>query len=287
MNRHQLSARNFVGRRHDDSHGHSPLPPTKVKTIFISDVHLGTRDCKAKQLNSFLSQYRCEQLYLVGDIFDGWKMKKGVYWTADFNKIIRKVLKLSKKGTDITYITGNHDEFLRRYANQHFDNIRLCNRAIHQTLDGQHFLVLHGDQFEGIARCSPLLKIIGDVGYGAIMRINRWYNHFRSRFGYGYWSFSHFLKQRIQRAQDYILDYEKAAVYLAKKQGFDGVICGHIHLASAKKIDGIQYFNTGDWVESCTAVIEQYDGEFKLIHYGVKKIENKQLPKSTVEAKHI
>lgn len=254
-------------RRHGQDQGHTSTVKRHCKTIFISDIHLGTKDCKAKLLNTFLKHYSCENLYLVGDIVDGWKMKKNVYWHRDFNRVIRRILKLSKQGVNITYVTGNHDEFLRKYANHQFDNIRLCNRACYQSVSGKRILVIHGDQFEGVARCGKFLKIVGDVGYGFLMAINRRFNRMRSYLGYGYWSCAQFLKEHLQRAQVYIADYENAVAYGAKKQGFDGVICGHIHHATTKTLLGIEYYNTGDWVESCSAIIEHHDGQFELIFW--------------------
>lgn len=237
------------------------------RAIFISDIHLGTKDCKAAQLNSFLKHYSCEQLYLVGDIFDGWRMKSGIYWHKSFNRVIHRVLKLAKKGIPIYYITGNHDEFLRKYANSRFDNIYLCNRKIHVTRTGKRILVIHGDQYESVTRCTKLLKYIGDRGYDWLMSINRGCNYMRARYGYGYWSFAAFLRQHLKRARQYIEDYERAVAHGAKRSGFDGVICGHIHEAADKQIEDIRYLNTGDWVESCTAVVEDFNGEFHLIRW--------------------
>ncbi len=241
--------------------------PIRYRAMFISDVHLGSKDCKAVELNAFLKQYRCDRLYLVGDIFDGWKMRAGIFWTADFNRVLRRLLKLAKHGVQITYITGNHDEFLRKYANNSFDNIDLCNRAVHVTADNRRLLVIHGDQFEGVARCSRLLRHIGDHGYAFLMLLNRWYNRLRVKYGYGYWSFAGFLKRHINRAQQYINDYEHAVAYGAQKQGFDGVVCGHIHHAASRKILGIDYFNTGDWVESCTAIVEDDNGQLQVKYW--------------------
>ncbi len=237
------------------------------RSIFISDVHLGTKDCKAKQLSEFLKTIQCEQLYLVGDIFDGWRMKSGVYWHKSFNRVIRQILKRSKSGTPVFYITGNHDEFLRKYANMQFDNIHVLNRATHISANKKRYLVIHGDQFEGVTRCSKLLKYIGDVGYEFLMMLNRLFNKARARWGLGYWSFAAFLKTHINRAKTYIQDYEIAVSTGAKKQGFDGVICGHIHQAAKKTIHDIEYLNTGDWVESCTAIAEDFEGRFHLIHW--------------------
>lgn len=241
--------------------------PNKFRSVFISDVHLGAKDCKADKLNTFLKHHSCDSLYLVGDIFDGWKMKSGIFWTPGYNRLIRRILKLSKRGVPVYYITGNHDEFLRRYANTHFDNIHLVNKAVHTTVDDRQFLVIHGDQFEGVTHCGIFLKMVGDYGYNFLMALNRLFNRFRQRYGYGYWSFSGFLKKHISRAQTYIADYEKAVAYGAKKQGYDGVVCGHIHHAAKKIIHDVHYFNTGDWVESCTAIVETHDGEMNLVEW--------------------
>lgn len=254
------------------------------RTIFISDVHLGTKDCKARHLAEFLKFNKCDQLYLVGDIFDGWRMKSGVYWHKSFNRVIRLILKLSKTGTPVYYITGNHDEFLRKYANSDFDNIKLLNRATHVSAKGKKYLVIHGDQFESVTRCSVLLKYIGDIGYEFLMVINRGFNTVRSRWGYGYWSFAAFLKTHVKRAKEYIHDYEVAVAKGANKQGYDGVICGHIHQAQQREIEGVEYLNTGDWVESCTAVVEDFEGNFKLVHWlqspkHIERTERKKLKK--------
>ncbi len=245
----------------------NPSAKAHHRSIFISDVHLGKKDCKAAELVSFLKYNQCERLYLVGDIFDGWRMNSGVYWNKHFNRVIRYILKLSKMGIPVYYITGNHDEFLRRFANNDFDNIHLVNRATHTSATGKRYLVIHGDQFEGVTHCSAILKYIGDVGYEFLMMVNRVFNRIRSKAGYGFWSFAAFLKNHVNRAKRYIHDYEQAVAKGAKKQGFDGVICGHIHHAAAKSIHGLDYFNTGDWVESCTALVENHQGEFSLIYW--------------------
>ena len=250
------------------------------RTLWISDVHLGTKDCKAAQLDDFLKHHSCEQLYLVGDIIDGWRMKNGIYWEKGFTKVIRRVLKLSKKGTPVHYITGNHDEFLRRYANHHMDNIRLLNRATHTTAKGERLLVIHGDQFDGVTTCHKLLKHAGDKGYDLLMFLNRRYNWLRERSGYGYWSLASFLKSRIKKAQEYIEEYEKACAYACKKQGFDGIVCGHIHHAAIKRINGVEYFNTGDWVESCTALAEDFEGNIQILHW--PKVSRKEKPTTKI-----
>ncbi len=194
-------------------------------------------------------------------------MRSGIHWHKSFNRIISRVLKLSKNDVPVFYITGNHDEFLRKFANSRFENIKLLNRMDHTTADGRRLLVIHGDQFESVTHCSRLLKHIGDRGYDMLMFINRLINRFRTRVGFGYWSFSGYLKDHIQRAQSYIRDYECAVAHGARRQQYDGVICGHIHQAAIKKIEGVDYYNTGDWVESCTAIVEHHDGRMELIHW--------------------
>lgn len=240
---------------------------TRNRAIFISDVHLGTKDCKARQLNEFLKTHHCDQLYIVGDFIDGWRMAKKVHWKKSYNRIIRRILKLSKRGVDIYYITGNHDEFLRKFANNRFDNIRLINKMVHQTADDKRLVVMHGDQFDGVTRAHNLLKWVGDWGYDLLMFLNRQFNRARAKYGYGYWSFAGFLKTHIKRAQTYIADYEDAASHYAAKHHYDGIICGHIHHAAMKTINDVSYYNTGDWVESCTALIEDFDGQFRLMDW--------------------
>lgn len=240
---------------------------THNRTIFISDVHLGTKDCKAAQLNEFLKTHHCEKLYIVGDFIDGWRMAKKVHWKKSYNRIIRRILKLSKRGVDIYYITGNHDEFLRKFANNRFDNIHLINKVVHETADDKKLIVMHGDQFDGVTRAHRLLKWVGDWGYDLLMFLNRQFNRARAKYGYGYWSFAGFLKKHIKRAQTYIADYEDAASHFASKHNYDGIVCGHIHHAAIKEINDVLYYNTGDWVESCTALIEDFEGKFTLMDW--------------------
>ncbi|WP_317931610.1 UDP-2,3-diacylglucosamine diphosphatase [Halioxenophilus sp. WMMB6] len=252
------------------------------RAIFISDVHLGTKDCQASQLNEFLKANHCQSLYIVGDFIDGWRMRKKVHWRKSYTRIIRRILKLSKRGVNIYYITGNHDEFLRKFANNRFDNIHLINKKVHTTADDKKLLVMHGDQFDGVTRAHTVLKWIGDWGYDLLMFLNRHFNRLRARYGYGYWSFAGFLKSHIKRAQTYINDFEDAASHYAQKQGFDGIICGHIHHASIKELNDISYYNTGDWVESCTALIEDMNGKFSIMDW-----KNHKLPQVTHEQEEL
>ena len=267
-----------------DNRSETTEKPSKkhFRTLWISDVHLGTKDCKADQLNQFLKVHHCDRLYLVGDIIDGWKMRSGIYWHKEFTKVIRRILKMAKSGIPVYYITGNHDEFLRKMANNHLDNIYLKNRFDHITADKRRLLVIHGDQFDGVTRCSTLLRHVGDIGYELLMFTNRIHNRWRERTGRGYWSLAGFLKQHIKRAKTYIHDYEHAVAYETKKQGYDGVVCGHIHHAANKMIKGVHYYNTGDWVESCTALAEKEDGSIELISW--LKPHCKTTPPETTEA---
>jgi len=221
----------------------SPERKPHYRSVFISDVHLGTKDSKAAHLNDFLKAHSFDQVYLVGDIFDGWRMRSGIYWHKSFNRVISRILKLSKNNVPVYYITGNHDEFLRKFANSRFENIQLLNRVDHVTADDRRLLIIHGDQFENVAHCSTFLKFVGDKGYSFLMGVNRSVNKIRLRTGRGYWSFASYLKHNIQRAQQYIRDYEHAAARGARSQNYDGVVCGHIHHAALKKIEGVDYLS--------------------------------------------
>ena len=277
----------------NDNGQHKSKAPPQWRSVFISDVHLGTKDCKANALNQFLKHHTCQNLFLVGDIVDGWKMQKGIYWKPAFGRVVKRIFKMSRLGVKVTYVTGNHDEFLRKYANHHFDNIKLVNKITHITANNQRLLVIHGDQFEGVTHCSGVLRHIGDNGYELLMFLNRQFNRLRARLGHGYWSFSGFLKKHSQRAQRYIRDYEHAVAYGAKKQGYDGVVCGHIHHANHTKIEGVDYYNTGDWVESCTAIVEDFEGRMHLInwlqdprHTAQKTLKKQRTKNNLLPSKH-
>ena len=239
----------------------------RVKTLWISDLHLGTRGCQAEKLATFLKSYDCDHLYLVGDIIDGWRLRKGICWPQSHTNVVRRVLTMSKRGTRVTYVTGNHDEFLRRYSNLELGNIELVDEAVHTTADGRKLLVIHGDQFDVITRCHRWLAFLGDHAYEFSLVLNRWYNHWRSRFGYGYWSLSAYLKQRVKKAVSFISDFEDGIAHECVKRGYDGVVCGHIHHAEIRDVKGIEYHNCGDWVESCTALIEHQDGRIELYRW--------------------
>lgn len=240
----------------------------KYKTIFISDVHLGTKDCKAEYLNNFLKHNSCESLYLVGDIIDAWKIQQNrMKWKQSHTDVIRRILKFAKKGNKVIYVAGNHDEFLRPmipYAAS-FGNVQICNQITHVGVDGKKYLVVHGDLFDGITRLAPWLSFLGDRAYEFILNLNGRFNWVRHRLGFGYWSLSKWLKHKVKSAIDFMFMFEKTITTYAKKRGFDGVICGHIHHAEIKDIDGIIYMNDGDWVESLTALVEHHDGTWEIV----------------------
>lgn len=240
----------------------------KYRTIFISDVHLGTRDCKARELNEFLKNNTCDTLYLVGDIIDAWKIQQNkLKWKESHTEVFRRILKHSKKGTRVVYVAGNHDEFLRpmiKYAAS-FGNIEICNQATHLGVDGKKYLVTHGDLFDGITRLAPWISFLGDKAYDFILSFNSRYNWVRHRMGFGYWSLSKWLKHRVKKAVDFMFEFERTITSYASKRGFDGVICGHIHHAEIKEVNGIVYMNDGDWVESLTALVEHEDGKWEIV----------------------
>ena len=238
----------------------------RYKTIFISDTHLGSKGAKAEFLAEFLKYNQCEKLYLVGDIIDGWRLKKRMHWPQCHTNVIRRVLTLSKCGTDVIYVTGNHDDFLRRYSGLSFGNIALCDEAVFETGD-KRYLVIHGDKYDSVIQTQKWLAYIGDWGYESLVVLNRHFNQVRRKLGMGYWSLSSYVKQRVKKAVSFISAYEEAVVADCKDQGFDGVICGHIHHPEIRELDGIQYLNCGDWVESCTAIVETLEGEIKLLHW--------------------
>jgi UDP-2,3-diacylglucosamine pyrophosphatase LpxH len=241
------------------------------KSIFISDVHLGTRDCKAELLNNFLKHNKCETLYLVGDILDVWRIQQNRwYWKQSHTNVVRRILGFAKHGTRVVYVAGNHDEFLRPLMpyNIGFGNVEIVNQCDHLGIDGKKYLVIHGDLFDGITGIAPWLAVLGDRAYDFVLSINNKFNWWRHRFGFGYWSLSQFLKGKVKQAVDFIFQFEKNLISYAKKRGYDGVICGHIHKAEIKEIENTSYMNDGDWVESCTALVERMEGEWEIIHWG-------------------
>ena len=241
--------------------------PTFYQTIWISDTHLGTSGCKAEFLLDFLKNHESKNLYLVGDIIDGWQLTKKWYWNQLHNDVIQKVLRKSRKGTRVVYIVGNHDEGLRNVLGISLGDIQIVNEAEHTLLDGRRFLILHGDLFDGIIKNVKWIAHLGDFLYVRMIKINNTFNRVRRKLGFPYWSLSQYLKQRVKKAVNFVTDFENAIANEAKRRGFDGVVCGHIHKAEIRDIGGVLYCNDGDWVESLSALVETKAGELKLIHW--------------------
>jgi UDP-2,3-diacylglucosamine pyrophosphatase LpxH len=244
------------------------------RSIFVSDVHLGTKDCKAEQLNNFLKHNSCDTLYLVGDIIDAWKIQQNKWrWKQSHTNVVRRVLGHAKRGTRVVFIAGNHDEFLRPMIPYGFSFglIEIHNQIEHIGADGKHYLVTHGDLFDGITRLAPWIAFLGDKAYDFVLMLNAKFNWIRHKMGFGYWSLSKYLKHRVKKAVDFMFQFEKNLAGYCKKRGFDGVICGHIHHAEIKEINGVTYMNDGDWVESCTALVEHHNGRWEIITWTKEK----------------
>ena len=241
------------------------------RTIFLSDIHLGTKGCQVDRLLDFLKHHSCDELYLVGDIIDGWRMSSSmVYWLQAHNNVLRRFLTYMKRDTKVIYITGNHDEFMRDHSPMEIGNLKIVDEAVHITAKGEQFLVVHGDQFDVITRYHRWVAWLGDIGYTILLELNRHLNRARHKFGYGYWSLSAYIKQKVKRAVSYIGDFEEAVSHQCRKHDYDGVICGHIHHAEIRDIEGVTYMNCGDWVESCTALVEDNTGQFQIIHWAAE-----------------
>ncbi len=251
-------------------------PKLKYRTVWISDLHLGTSGCNAGMLLDFLRSIECETLYLVGDIIDGWRLRKGWYWPDSHNEVIRRILKMAHRGTRVIYITGNHDEMLRDYVGLGFGGIELMNEAIHSTADGRRLFVTHGDAFDGVVLYARWLAFLGDQAYYLLLRANKTFNWVRKSIGMPYWSLSAYLKRRVKNAVQYVCSFEEAVAHEAAGRGVDGVVCGHIHCAEIRQIGDITYYNDGDWVESCTALTEDGQGQVTILDWAQWLREEKQ-----------
>lgn len=239
----------------------------RYRSIWISDIHLGTRGCNADLLLDFLRSTESDYLYLVGDIVDFWRLRQKWYWRQAHNDVVQKILRKARKGCRVIYIPGNHDECFRDFARHRFGRVAILQEAVHTTACGQRLLVLHGDQFDAIIKYAKWLALLGDRAYVFMLSVNVWFNIARRRLGFPYWSLSAYLKHKVKNAVEYIGRYETAVVAEARRRGMDGVICGHIHAAQLRTIDGIVYANDGDWVESCTALVEHDDGRLEIVHW--------------------
>ena len=245
---------------------------TSVRAIFLSDIHLGTRACQTQRLLEFLKHHESEYLFLVGDILDFWAMgQRGVYWTAQMNTVVQKVLKRARHGTRVILVPGNHDEALREYVDSSFGDIRLYQEYEHTAADGKRYLLLHGDEFDVVTKYHRWLALLGDRSYAVLVRLNVLLSWVRRQLGIaGYWSLAGYAKRKVKSAVSFICDFEESVVRNVKDKGLDGVICGHIHAAAIKQIDGVTYINCGDWVDSCTAILEHHDGRMELVDWAAR-----------------
>ena len=244
-----------------------------VRALFISDVHLGTRTAQAAHLLELLRECEAETIYLVGDIIDFWRVRRRPHWLQSHNDVLQKLMRKVRKGARLVFIPGNHDECLRDYAGAHFGGIEIKMNAVHTTATGRRYLVMHGDEFDVVVRAAKWLAFLGDRGYEFALWLNNPLNWVRRHLGLGYWSFSAYLKYRAKSAVAFIGAFEEAVATEARRAGVDGVICGHIHHPSDRRFSGIHYLNCGDWVESCTAIIETHAGELRVIRWSEQRSE--------------
>jgi UDP-2,3-diacylglucosamine pyrophosphatase LpxH len=263
--------------RHVDVEPNEPSTKT-CRAIFISDLHLGTPGCQASALLGFIKAYSSDYLYLVGDIVDGWQLRRRWFWPESHNDVVQKLLRRARKGCRIIYVPGNHDEFAREFFGHQFGGIEVADDAVHTTADGQRLWVTHGDRFDGVIQCAKWLAYLGDNLYEFTLKLNRHLNHWRARMGLPYWSLSAYLKHKVKKAVMYVGEFEEAVAREAKRRGHQGVVCGHIHRVEMRHIDGILYCNDGDWVESCTALVEHHDGRLELVHWLTPGHETKAQP---------
>jgi UDP-2,3-diacylglucosamine pyrophosphatase LpxH len=241
-----------------------------VRSIFLSDIHLGARACQAERLLEFFRDHESEHLFLVGDIIDFWAMKRGIFWNTRHNTLVQKILKRARHGTQVVLVPGNHDEALREHVGVSFGHIRLLYDHVHTAADGKRYLLTHGDEFDQVTKYHRWAAALGDNAYAFAVRLNALLSWIRRRLGIsGYWSLAGYAKRKVKSAVGFIFNFEESVARYVKERGVDGVICGHIHAAAIKEIDGITYINCGDWVDSCTAILEHQDGRMELVEWGV------------------
>ena len=255
------------------------LPPEtkRYRTLFVSDLHLGTKACQAEAFLDFLRHADADRIYLVGDIVDFWRIKRGAYWPQAHNDVLQKLLRRVRKGNDLIFIPGNHDEAMRDYCGARFGGISIERNAIHVGADGRRYLVMHGDEFDVVVRYAKWLALFGDWSYMMALWANTHFNAVRRFFGMPYWSLSAYLKHKVKRAVNYIGEFEAALAAEARRHGAQGVICGHIHHAAMRQVGDVLYINTGDWVESCTAVGETEDGLFEIIRWSPHRVHTSKV----------
>lgn len=248
----------------------SPLPHEQgrfhVRSIFISDVHLGTRGCQAERLLEFLRDYDSDNLFLIGDIIDFWSMSRGIHWTPAQNTVVQKILRRARHGQQVMLIPGNHDEAIREYDGVSFGDILVKQEHVHVAADGKRYLLIHGDKYDQVTRYHRWLAVIGDVGYNLLVRLNATLSRLRRLLRRpGYWSLAGYAKNKVKQAVSFVFDFEDSVIHAVRERGLDGVICGHIHSAVIRPVDGVTYINCGDWVDSCSAIVEHHDGQLELI----------------------
>ncbi|HWB60360.1 MAG TPA: UDP-2,3-diacylglucosamine diphosphatase [Chthoniobacteraceae bacterium] len=236
----------------------------RYRTAWISDLHLGTRGCNAEALLYFLRDYEFETLYLVGDLIDIWQLRRGIYWPQSHSDVIQKILRKGRKGTHIIYIPGNHDEFVSGFFGA-YGNIMVEKQAIHETADKRRLLIMHGHELDTVVQNIKWLAYVGDFGYQLLLKLNRPVNFVRKLFGREYWSLSAYVKKSVKNAVSFIGQFEEAIVRYSKEYKVDGVVCGHIHSPVIRKIENVDYYNSGDWVESCSVLLEDYEGKISLL----------------------
>ena len=240
----------------------------KVRSVFISDVHLGTRACQADRLIDFLREHPSEYLYLIGDIVDFWAMARSIQWSPNHNTVVQKILRRARHGEHVMFIPGNHDEVLREYTGISFGNIAVEHEWIHHAADGKNYLLLHGDEFDQVTRHHRWVAVLGDVAYEFLLRVGAILSRTRRLFGIaGYWSLAGYAKRKVKKAVNFISDFESSVAHAVRDRGLDGVICGHIHWAEIREVEGIRYMNCGDWVDSCSAVVEHDDGRMEIVRW--------------------
>ncbi len=239
----------------------------RYRAVFISDLHLGTAGCQAVALLDFLRHHPSQTLYLVGDIIDGWQLRRRWFWPQAHNDVVQKLLRRARKGCRVVFVPGNHDEFARQFDGHHFGGIEVHKEAVHTTLDGRHLWVVHGDHFDGVIQYAKWLAYVGDHLYEFILKVNRHFNSLRARMGLPYWSLSQYLKHKVKTAVNFVSDFERAVAAEARSRGYQGVVCGHIHRPEMRHIEGTLYCNDGDWVESLSALVEHLDGRLELVHW--------------------
>lgn len=248
-----------------------PMP--RVRTVFLSDIHLGTRACQAERLLDFLREHPADTLFLIGDIIDFWAMKRSIQWSGAQNTVIQKVLRRARHGEQVIFIPGNHDEALRAYCGSNFGDIRIEHEWVHHSADGKRYLLVHGDEYDQVTRHHKWVAVLGDIAYNTLVRTNVWLSWLRRQLGVpGYWSLAGYAKRKVKKALEFIFDFEDNVTRGAEQRGMDGVICGHIHWAAIREVNGLTYVNCGDWVDSCTGIVEHLDGRLELVNWANKAI---------------